>query len=250
MTPNVDSSERPIVIIGAGVVGVMSALALIKRGRRVTLIESLPGPAELCSRANAGILAIGHATAWAGPSAIGTMLRAFAGREPGLRVSRLDDPKLRYAANVERLVTDLKAQGLAASQATDLQQAVGRADVVSCATLTREPILMGDWLEPGQHVDLIGSFTPEMREADDTAIRRARVFIETEHAKVESGDIRLPLEASVIGESDILGTMTDLCRGDCVARGSDDEITLFKGVGIATEDLSAAILALEMIGAT
>lgn len=156
----------------------------------------------------------------------------------------------RYAANAERLVADLKAQGLAASQATDLQEAVGRADVISCATLAREPILMGDWLKPGQHVDLIGSFTPEMREADDTAIRRARVFIDTEHAKVESGDIRLPLEAGVIGESDILGTMTDLCRGACAGRGSDDEITLFKGVGIATEDLSAAILALETVSAT
>ena len=76
------------------------------------------------------------------------------------------------------------------------------------------------------------------------------MFIDTEHAKIESGDIRLPLEAGVIGEGDILGTITDLCRGACAARGSDGEITLFKGVGIATEDLNAAILALETVGAS
>ena len=84
----------PIVIIGAGVVGVMTAYSLTRQGRRVTLIDRLPGPAELCSRANAGILAVGHATAWAGPDACGPMLRAVTGRDPAVRITRSMDPAL------------------------------------------------------------------------------------------------------------------------------------------------------------
>jgi ornithine cyclodeaminase/alanine dehydrogenase-like protein (mu-crystallin family) len=156
----------------------------------------------------------------------------------------------RSEANAERLVADLKANGHAASPAPDLRAAVTKADVITCATLAREPVVLGDWLRPGQHVDLIGSFTPEMREVDDEAMRRARVFIDTEHAKLESGDIKRPLESGVITEADILGTLTELCRGQIDGRASDDEITLFKAVGIAAEDLSAAILALEIVGST
>lgn len=94
MTARGAGSDLPTVVVGAGVVGVMTARALALRGRRVTLIDSRPGPAELCSRANAGILAVGHAKAWAGPDAIGTMMRAVAGREPRLRLTKLGDPTL------------------------------------------------------------------------------------------------------------------------------------------------------------
>lgn len=151
----------------------------------------------------------------------------------------------RTDANAERLVADLTSNGHAALRATDLQAAVERADVITCATLAREPVVLGDWLRPGQHVDLIGSFTPEMREVDDAAMQRARIFIDTDHAKVESGDIKIPLETGVISEGDILATLTELCRGQVEGRASDDEITLFKGVGLAAEDLSAAVLAMK-----
>lgn len=153
----------------------------------------------------------------------------------------------RNDASARKLVGQLQEQGISASPESDLEAAVGRADIVSCATLAREPILKGDWLRPGQHVDLIGSFTPEMREADDTVMIRAHIFIDTEHAKVESGDIRIPLDTGVIGEADILGTLADLCRADAYPRQSDEEITLFKGVGSAIEDLSAAVLAWETV---
>ncbi|WP_460275639.1 bifunctional Delta(1)-pyrroline-2-carboxylate/Delta(1)-piperideine-2-carboxylate reductase [Celeribacter sp. ULVN23_4] len=149
----------------------------------------------------------------------------------------------RTAASAERLAEKLAADGLNAKAATDLEAATQEADIISCATLARDPILKGAWLKPGQHVDLIGSFTPEMREADDEVIRRATVYIDTEHAKVESGDIATPLKAGVMADSDIAGTLDALCRDDLMPRQSDDEITLFKGVGTAVEDLSAAILA-------
>lgn len=153
----------------------------------------------------------------------------------------------RTEASGRKLVENLISQGISASFAPDLEQAVGRADVISCATLAHAPILKGEWLRPGQHVDLIGSFTPEMREADDEVMRRSRIFIDTEHAKVESGDIRLPLETAVISEADILGTFENLCRENAYPRETAEEITLFKGVGTAIEDLSAAILALESV---
>jgi ornithine cyclodeaminase/alanine dehydrogenase-like protein (mu-crystallin family) len=156
----------------------------------------------------------------------------------------------RSQANAERLVADLTAQGHRAEVAPDLQSAVGWADVISCATLAREPVVLGDWLRAGQHVDLIGSFTPDMREVDDTAMQRARVFIDTEHAKLESGDIKLPLEAGAITESDIVATLTQLCHGEVAGRTSAEEITLFKGVGLAAEDLSAAVLAMKMSAAS
>lgn len=154
----------------------------------------------------------------------------------------------RTGASARKLVEALRAQGLEAAVAPNLDRAVGRADVISCATLAHEPILKGEWLRPGQHVDLIGSFAPEMREADDEAVRRARIFTDTDHARIESGDIAIPLETGVIGEEDICGTLAELCQADAYPRKSVEEITLFKSVGTAIEDLSAAILALDAIG--
>ncbi len=153
----------------------------------------------------------------------------------------------RTPASAEALVQRFVSQGINAVAAPDLEEAVAEADIISCATLARDPILKGAWLKPGQHVDLIGSFTPVMREADDEVIRRARVFIDTEHAKVESGDIATPLATGALTEDGIAGTLEALCRDDLTPRQSDEEITLFKGVGTAIEDLSAAILAASQV---
>jgi ornithine cyclodeaminase len=153
----------------------------------------------------------------------------------------------RTAASAEALAADLRAQGIPAVAAPDLQAAVGRADIVSCATLSRTPLIHGDWLHPGQHIDLIGSFTPEMREVDDAVMQRARIFLDTDHARIESGDIALPLAAGAITEADIEGTLEALCRDNRHPRRGPGEITLFKGVGSAVEDLSAAILAWDSL---
>lgn len=147
--------------------------------------------------------------------------------------------------NAARMVASLAKEGIAAEVADNVQSATAEADVISCATLARTPVLLGDWLRPGHHVDLIGSFTPEMREVDDTAITRASVYVDTHDALVESGDIKTPLESGVLNENDILATLKELCDSGDHPRQSIDEITLFKGVGTAIEDLSAAILALK-----
>ena len=153
----------------------------------------------------------------------------------------------RSPENAEALVEEISSIGLKAKKIDDLKNGVVRADIITCATLAVEPLIKGAWLRDGQHVDLIGSFTPKMRETDDEAVRRARIFIDTEAAKTESGDIVIPLASRVLAEDDIQGTLYDLCAGK-IGRKSASEITLFKNVGNAIEDLAAAIVALDNTG--
>lgn len=153
----------------------------------------------------------------------------------------------RTPENARHVVDTLAAQGIVSEVVSDVEEAAARADVISCATLASAPVLRGAWLRPGQHIDLIGSFTPHMREVDDEAITRATVYIDTEHAIVESGDIVGPLESGALRREDIAGTLKALCEQDITPRRTDDAITLFKGVGTAIEDLSAAALAYEAV---
>ncbi len=147
-------------------------------------------------------------------------------------------------AGASRLVARLRAEGWAAEVADDLGAAVSRADIVTCATLAREPLVRGEWLHPGTHLDLIGGFTPAMREADDEAVRRSRVFIDTDAALSESGDLLDPIAHGVLRREAIAGSLSSLCRGETQGRRDRAEITLFKSVGTALEDLAAAVLAL------
>lgn len=117
----------------------------------------------------------------------------------------------------------------------DLAEAVGRADIVTSATMSTEPVLRGDWLRPGTHVDLIGAYRPDMREADDAALTRARVFVDSRDTTVgHIGEIRDPIARGVITEADIVADYYD---PDAFVRGSDAEITLFKNGGGAHLDL-------------
>jgi ornithine cyclodeaminase len=147
------------------------------------------------------------------------------------------------AATVERL----KQQGLAAEPAGDLAAAVSTADIVTCATLTREPLARGEWLRPGTHVDLVGGYTPEMREADDRAITRATIYTDTEGALREAGDIVQPMRAGLLPRERIAGDLFTLARSEGQGRRSPEEITLFKSVGTALEDLAAAQLAVARL---
>jgi ornithine cyclodeaminase len=143
----------------------------------------------------------------------------------------------------ERLAASLDRPGLRVTVTRDREAAVAEADIVSVATMSRTPLVEGGWLKRGAHLDLVGAYTPEMREADDEAVRRARVHVDTHGgAEKEAGDIVQPLAAGVIGKADIAGDLFDLCRGTAPGRRSDDEITLFKSVGSAIEDLAAAVL--------
>lgn len=132
--------------------------------------------------------------------------------------------------------------------APDRQSAVAEADIVSCATLSKEPLIEGDWLHEGQHIDLVGAYTPEMRESDDEAVWRARVYVDTRAGALkEGGDIVQPLHNGTIDEDDVIGDLFDLARSQQTGRLPADtsSITLFKSVGTALEDLAAAELAVE-----
>jgi len=141
---------------------------------------------------------------------------------------------------------ELRRAGLDAHPAADLARAVREADVVSCATLSATPLVLGGWLRPGTHLDLVGGFTPAMREADDEAIRRSSVFVDTRAgAMKEAGDIVVPLGNGTLAPEGIRADLYDLARGEHRGRVRPDEITLFKSVGAALEDLAAAILVYE-----
>ncbi|WP_299786305.1 ornithine cyclodeaminase [uncultured Marivita sp.] len=125
----------------------------------------------------------------------------------------------------------------------DLAEAVGQADIVACATMSTEPVLRGDWLRPGTHVDLIGAYRPDMREADDTALTRARVFVDSLDTTVgHIGEIKDPIARGVISEADIVADYYDL---GAFTRQSVDEITLFKNGGGAHLDLMVSRYILE-----
>ncbi|MBM3571518.1 MAG: ornithine cyclodeaminase family protein [Alphaproteobacteria bacterium] len=132
--------------------------------------------------------------------------------------------------------------------ATDLAAAIGAADVISCATLSATPLVRGVWLKPGAHLDLVGAYTPNMREADDDAVRRAAgaVYVDTRAgATKEGGDIVQPIANGILSLSDIAGDLFDLARGAAPGRRDATQITFFKSVGTALEDLAGARLAVE-----
>lgn len=145
----------------------------------------------------------------------------------------------------EQAAALLRNEGLPATAAAALDEAVAAGDIVSSATLAREPLIRGAWLKGGAHVDLVGGYTPQMREADDDAVRRSSVFADTrEGALHEAGDLVAPVASGLLDPGRVVD-LHALCRGEHPGRRRPDEITLFKSVGAAVEDLAAAILVYE-----
>ena len=136
--------------------------------------------------------------------------------------------------------TRAKAEVLAAKLpgvrvADDLETAVRQADIVICATMSSQPVVLGDWLRPGQHINLIGAYRPDMREADDTALQRARVFVDSFDTTINHiGELKIPLSNGVISRDDLIADYYNL---PAFARQGADDITLFKNGGGAHLDL-------------
>ncbi|MCU0814553.1 MAG: ornithine cyclodeaminase family protein [Burkholderiaceae bacterium] len=153
-----------------------------------------------------------------------------------------------WARNPEaarRLAAQWRGEGFDAVAVDDLEAAARQADVVSCATLATAPIVRGRWLRAGSHLDLIGSFTPAMREADDDAFAGAAIFVDTDEALRKSGELIEPMARGVFAPTDVRGTLAALARGQVAGRASPAERTVFKSVGTALEDLAAAMLVLD-----
>ena len=154
----------------------------------------------------------------------------------------------RDRSKADRIAARFRRGAFRVMATTDLEGAVAGAHVVSCATSATDPVLCGAWLMPGAHVDLVGSVTPKMREADDEVVRRSRVFVDSrEECWRETGDLREPLTAGVLTPEDVAGDLFDLTRGERSGRRYYDQITLFKSVGVAIGDLVTAELAVEMV---
>ena len=121
------------------------------------------------------------------------------------------------------------------SVATDLEQAVHNADIVTSATMSTQPLIKGEWLQAGQHIDLIGAYRPDMREVDDAALQRSRIFVDSIDTTVgHIGEIKIPTEAGAISANDIVADYYNISN---FTRQSDNEITLFKNGGGAHLDL-------------
>jgi ornithine cyclodeaminase/alanine dehydrogenase-like protein (mu-crystallin family) len=175
------------------------------------------------------------------------LIRAHAAVRPIRRVTLWN----RTRGNAVKLAFGLAVGGIEAEIADDLETAVRSADIVSCATLSAQPLVRGKWLKKGTHLDLVGAYTPKMRESDDDAVRRARVYVDTRAgAPKEGGDIAQPLKSGVLRKDGIRGDLFELCRGKAKGRTSAGQITLFKSVGTAIEDLAAAMLVWRNLGAS
>lgn len=168
------------------------------------------------------------------------LIQAHATTRPIRRISIWS----RNPEKAKKLAAELAAKGLPAEATEDVETAAKAADIVTTATLSAEPVVKGAWLKAGAHLDLVGAYTPKMRETDDDAIRRGRVYVDTRAgATKEAGDIVQPLASGVL--KDVVGDLFDLTRDQVKGRGGADEITVFKSVGTALEDLAAAQLAYE-----
>jgi ornithine cyclodeaminase len=203
---------------------------------------------EITARRTAAVSAL--AASWLAPSGAHHLALIGAGRVARLladahrAVRPIDRVSVwaRAPAAAAALVADLTRRGFDARRAASIEAAVREADIVSCATLSREPLVEGGWLRPGAHLDLIGSFTPAMREADDACFAGAAIYVDTCEALAKSGDLLGPMARGVFGAGDVRGTLEDLARGRATGRGAPAERTVFKAVGTALADLAAAML--------
>lgn len=164
------------------------------------------------------------------------LIRAYQAIRPNLQQVLVWNRTTNKAEQLAASITAMPAQAR-----SDLETAVRAADIVCCATSSDTPLVHGAWLQPGTHLDLVGGFTPSMREADDEAVRRAQVYVDSRWFTVEHvGDLTQPIANGVIAPDDVRGDLFDLCTGALTGRTDAAQITLFKSGGGAHLDLMAA----------
>ena len=152
----------------------------------------------------------------------------------------------RNEEKAERLALSLDIKDKEIVAKNDLKEALNVADVISCATLSQRPLILGDWIKPGKHLDLVGAFTPDMAEADSKAIAMSKIVVDTyEGALSESGELINALKEGCIHKKHILSDLIQLVMEEKNIRNDSNDITLFKSVGTALEDLAAAELVID-----
>jgi ornithine cyclodeaminase len=150
---------------------------------------------------------------------------------------------MRNTTKMDEFVAGLKSQGIPAEAVTNLEESARNADLISCATLSKTPLIKGDWIKPGTHLDLIGSHKPDTRETDDGAIRKSSIFVDSRAGALhETGELAMPIADGIITAEAIKADLVELVKGIHPGRTSSEEVTLFKSAGLAIEDLAAALL--------
>jgi ornithine cyclodeaminase len=188
--------------------------------------------ASILAKADAKIMAMTGAGAMARP-----LIEAHLAVRPSIEKIRLWN---RTRTNAERLASQIQGSGRAIEVMDRLGAAIEGADIISTATMSNEPLIRGAWLKPGAHLDLVGAYRTDMREADDEALLRGRVFVDARETAIEHiGELGIPMKNGVIDASAVEGDLYDLCRGLCRPREPDD-ITIFKNGGGAHLDLMTA----------
>ena len=139
--------------------------------------------------------------------------------------------------------------GIEFSAIEDREAACAESDIVVAATGSHEPVVLGDWIKPGTHTDFIGNHHATKRECDTALITKSKVYADSYvNAMKEAGEILVPISEGVFKEEDIVAELTEMCAGTATLRESDEEITLFKSIGMAMSDLVGAGLAYKAAG--
>lgn len=224
-------SVQGALILFDDATGAVEALidsALVTRWK--TAADSLLGAGLLARPDSRRLLILGAG------SVAASVVEAYRAGFPGLKVAIWSRTPAAARALADRL---------GATAVPDLPEAVAEADIIATATMATEPILQGTWLRPGQHLDLIGAYRADMREADDACLTRSRIFVDSyETTLPHIGELKDPLARGVIARADVLGDLRALVAG-AAGRETPEEITLFKNGGGAHLDLMTgrAILA-------
>ena len=154
----------------------------------------------------------------------------------------------RNSNKAKHLAAELNSDSVSVQHTEDLETSARQADLISSATMAKEPLIRGTWLSPGTHLDLVGAFTPDMREADDAVMKASTVFVDARQTTIGVvGEIMIPLSNGPITEADIVADLFDLCRGDHHGRTDREEVTLYKNGGGGHLDLMTARLLLEAL---
>lgn len=153
----------------------------------------------------------------------------------------------RNLEKAEKMASEFNLEGKDITAIESIEEGMQMADIISVATLSQDPLVFGKWLKPGQHLDLVGAYRPDIREADDECINRSSVFIDHQGAIKETGDVVIPLSNGTLDINNIKADLFELSNGAKKGRTNNEEITWFKSVGHALEDLSGALYILDKI---
>ena len=197
-----------------------------------TAADSVLGASLLARSDSRHLLVVGAGTVAT------SLVKAYTAVLPGIARVSVWSRRPEQAQDLVRGLSGIPAELVAVA---DLQGAVGQADIITSATMARQPVILGDWVRPGTHVDLIGAFKADMREADDALMAKAALFVDSRATTLDHiGELMMPMASGAITRESVLGDLYDLVRPDARRRIAQDEITLYKNGGGAHLDLMIA----------